>query len=668
MTFAHPLWLWALALVPLLTALFFWNEKRRTVLLRRLVAARLAGRLAGSASRVKRVVRFSLLLLGLASLVVAMAQPHWGYTWQESQRKGRDVIIAIDTSRSMLAPDLAPDRLTRAKLAAQDLIAQLEGDRVGLVAFAGGAFLQAPLTIDYSAVLSSVQELDTEIIPRGGTNIAQAIQIAADAFAKGESANQALIIFTDGDELEADAVQAAARHAETLRIFTVGVGSSEGSVIPVRGERGGTEFVRDASGEVVKSKLDEARLVEIAQAAGGFFIRLQKGPADMRRIVSDGLGGMETRDIDARTTRTPIERYQWPLGLGLLALAVAMLMGERKRAAALVMLLFVPGIARASADGVKLYEKEDYKGARAEFERHLERQPEKPALHFDLGAAAYKLGDYDAALKAFGQALRTSDSDLRAKAEYNLGNTLFQRGAKAKEKEPKLKEWTGALEHYEQALNVDPDNADAKYNRDLVRKLIDELNQEQKQDDEQKDDQQKKDDEQKKDDQQKNDDQQKKDDQEKKGDQQEKDDQNKQPGDKEKQDGDGKNGDQKSENDKPKDDEKPEEGEKNGEEKQDEGGKSDRSDQNQGEPQKDAGQGEQPLEQPDRDLSGDIKSPGEPSPEEAEKAAEAEAAQAAERGEMTEGQARALMESLKGEDERVPLHERRAPAAVARDW
>lgn len=663
MTFAEPLWLWALALIPLLAGLFLWHEKRRGELLRQLVAARLSARLAGSASRAKRLVRAALLLLGLAGLIIAMAQPQRGYTWQESKRKGRDVIIAIDTSRSMLAPDLAPNRLTRAKLAAQDLIEQLQGDRVGLVAFAGGAFLQAPLTVDYSAVLASVQELDTEIIPRGGTNISQAIKIAADAFTKGESANQALIIFTDGEELEADAVDAASQHAETLRVFTVGVGSAEGSVIPVPGQQGGTEFVRNAAGEVVKSRLDDNRLVEIAQAGGGFFMRLANGPADMRRIMSEGLGTMEERDIDARTTRTPIERYQWPLGLGLFAISAALLLGERRRGAVVAALLLAPAGAQASAEGVRLYQQEDYKGARSAFEQRLERRPNSRALHFDVGTAAYKLGDYDAALKAFGEALATDDKQLRASAEYNLGNTLFQRGAKAEGKEPKLKEWNSAIEHYEQALNIDPENADAKYNRDVVRKLIDELNKEQE---EEKQDQ--KEDEQKKDDKQ---DQKEKQDKKDQQDSKENDGEKKDQGEQEKEPGGEKQGDKKEgEGEKPEDGEGSK-GEDEEEKKPGEGEQAGQQDQqNGGEQEKDSGKPDQPLEQPDRDLSGDIGSQDQPapSPAEAEQAAEAEAAQAAERGEMTEGQARALMESLKGEDERVLLHDRRQSSPVVNDW
>src|SRR5438067_148638 len=198
MSFAAPQWFWALALLPALLALFFWNENRRSGLLQKIVALRLVPELASSGSAAKRRFRFLAMLAGLACVIVAQARPQLGYTWQESRRKGRDLLIAIDTSKSMLATDLAPHRLTRAKLAAQDLINLLLGDRVGLIAFAGDAFLQAPLTIDYSAVLSSINELDVNIIPRGGTNIAAAINLAAEAFGKGESENRALILMTDG--------------------------------------------------------------------------------------------------------------------------------------------------------------------------------------------------------------------------------------------------------------------------------------------------------------------------------------------------------------------------------------------------------------------------------------------------------------------------------------
>ena len=278
-----------------------------------------------------RRLRFFTLLLGVALIIVSLARPQLGYTWEQSKRSGREVLIAIDTSKSMLSSDVAPNRLTRAKLAAQDLVNQLQGDRAGVMAFAGSSFLQAPLTIDYSAALDSINDLDTNTIPMGGTDIASVINDAGKAFGKGESDNRCLILFTDGEDLEANAVTAAQNHASDFRIFTVGVGTQAGSIIPVTGDDGGTSFVKDPDGNIVKSKLDEPRLQEIAKATGGFYTHLENGPEDMKKIVETGLGKVKEHDIDMRMSRHPIERYQWPLALGLALIAAFMLLGEKRR-------------------------------------------------------------------------------------------------------------------------------------------------------------------------------------------------------------------------------------------------------------------------------------------------------------------------------------------------
>ena len=179
-----------------------------------------------------------MLLFGLGLAMVSLAEPRWGYTFQNVKRKGIDLLLAVDTSRSMLANDVQPDRLERVKLAAQDLIAQLEGDRVGLIAFAGRAFVQAPLTIDYDAVVEAINELDTAIIPEGGTNISEAIDLAQRTYGKSAVGNRALVIFTDGEELSGDAIKAAKAAADAgVRIFTIGVGTAQGVAYP--GSRGG---------------------------------------------------------------------------------------------------------------------------------------------------------------------------------------------------------------------------------------------------------------------------------------------------------------------------------------------------------------------------------------------------------------------------------------------
>src|SRR5678815_664435 len=175
MSFGAPHWLWGLLLIPILIASFIRAEHRGLRRLQEFVSARLLPQLAGTVNRPRRIVRFGMQLLGLSLALVSLAQPRWGYTFEDVKRKGLDLLIAVDTSRSMLSNDVQTNRLERVKLATRDLINEMQGDRVGLITFAGRSFLQAPLTIDYEAVMESINDLDTKTIPEGGTNNSEAI-------------------------------------------------------------------------------------------------------------------------------------------------------------------------------------------------------------------------------------------------------------------------------------------------------------------------------------------------------------------------------------------------------------------------------------------------------------------------------------------------------------
>ncbi len=720
MTFAHPVWFWAFALVPLLLAVFARNEVQRSVFVRKLVAARLEGQLAGSASPGKRRMRFFVLLLGLAAIIVSLTQPRWGYTYEQEKRHGRDVLIAIDVSRSMLANDLSPSRLARAKLAAEDLISQLAGDRIGLIAFAGNAFLQAPLTFDHGAVLSALRELDTTIIPRGGTDIAEAIRESVDAFGKGESDNRALVLFTDGEELEESGLDTAKELNGAVRIFTVGLGSPEGTIIALPGKKGQTEYVKDDSGQIVKSKLDESRLREIAESTKGFYVHLTSGPAEMEQIVRDGLKPMTEQDIDAQSVRHPIERYQWPLGAGIVLLAASLLIGERKRSvrrrslavAVIVLSAFLALPAQAKNTGVKAYEEEDYKGALDSFEKQLEKKPDSDALHFDVGSAAYKTGDYDRAMEGFSAAVTSSDPLLRQKAEYNLGNTLFQRGVNKKETPAKIQELKNAIEHYESAIKAEPKDNDAQFNRDLAKKLIAQLEQQQQQQQQQNQDkkQDQKDQKDQNQQQQKNQQSQSQDQKDQKDQQQQQQSQNQQnqqnqsqqqqnsdqqqqQGQKDQQ----QNGEQKDQNQQQassKDQQMQDQSGKDQKdsEKKDQGDQQKQQEQQQQKSEKDQGNKNDKDQSPDqqqadRKLSGEIKDanqqqqkqqqqPPQPQPQDAGKETPeqraAEEAQAAAENRMTKGQARSLLDSLKDDDRRVrlltPTDKKPSSAGKYRDW
>src|SRR5881227_3613249 len=350
MSFGAPTWFWALLAIPVLAVLFVRAEQRGVARLRQFVSPRLLPQLAATVNRARRVLRFGLLMLGLALAIISLARPQWGYVYEDVKRKGLDLLFAVDTSRSMLSNDVPPNRLDRVKLAAQDLVNQLQGDRVGLIAFARRAFLQAPLTIDYEAEVESINDLDTKTIPEGGTNISEAINLALNTLGKSAAGNRALIIFTDGEELSGDAAKVAKTAAEAgVRIFTVGVGTPQGSLIPVTSDDGQTAFVKDSAGQVVKSKLDDKRLREIAQATGGFYVHLENGPHTMQQVQNEGLAKMQAAEMDVRLSRRPIERYEWPLGAALIALALSILIPERKRARER---RHIPAPARNEAQGV----------------------------------------------------------------------------------------------------------------------------------------------------------------------------------------------------------------------------------------------------------------------------------------------------------------------------
>ena len=480
LSFARPVWLHALWLLPLGIVLFWWAEQRRRALIGRIVAPKLRALLAGNTSPARRWFRGACVLGALGLLAVTLAGPRLGYDTLEVPHKGRDVIIAMDVSRSMLATDVAPTRLQRAKLLAEDLVSELGGDRLGLVAFAGSAFLQAPLTLDHGAVLVAVDELDTDLIPKGGTNLGAAIRTCEEAFGKAEGFSRAIVIISDGEELDADGLEAARQAAANgIRIFTVGVGSEEGSEIPL----GPGEFVRDPSGKVVQSRLDAERMKEIAAVTGGFYLPLDENTA--RRLAGEGIGQMKEVEMSASASRRPIERYQWPLAGAIGLLVVQALVGERRRrpvAVAAACWLLSSGPAWSAPAGLEAYEQGNYEGARTAFEERLKMEPGAPDLQLNAGAAAYRLKDYGKASEYFSRAMLSEDPALRSSAEFNLGNTLFRQGEGQQDKEKKITDWKDAIAKYEAALKTRPDYTEAKENKERVEELLKQLEQEEKQD------------------------------------------------------------------------------------------------------------------------------------------------------------------------------------------
>src|SRR5499427_2028067 len=332
MQFAQPIWLLAgLAACAALVWQFRRFDQRQRVALTQFASARLLPRLASSISTSGKLVKRVLFTLGIACVFIALARPQAGFEFQETHRKGLDLLLAVDTSKSMLAQDVKPDRLTRAKMAVEDLLGHLDGDRVGLIAFAGNAFLQCPLTLDYDAFRQSLDAVNVGIIPRGGTDIASAIH-EAEAALEGQGHNERiLVLMTDGEDLEGSALEAArAAGKHGLKIFTVGVGSANGELIPLIDEKGETQFAKDGSGQFVKSRLDESMLKQIAEATGAMYVPLGQQAQGLETIYQKGLAPFTRHELTSRMHKVYIERFQWPLALGLLCLMAEPLIGIRR--------------------------------------------------------------------------------------------------------------------------------------------------------------------------------------------------------------------------------------------------------------------------------------------------------------------------------------------------
>ena len=513
MHFAHPLWL-IVALAGAVALYFSYRrlERRRAALLGAFASARLIVQLTRSVSLRRIWVKRVALIAALVCVCVALARPQGAYTTEVTHRSGLDIMVAIDTSRSMLTPDVKPNRLTRAKLAAEDLLDSLHGDGVGLIAFAGDAFVEAPITTDYDAYRDAVEALDTNTIPRGGTDIASAIRVAQASFKGRPASDKILILMTDGEDLGAQGVSAAEAAAKQgLRIFTVGVGTPSGALIPLADGNGGTTYLKDESGQPVTSHLDVATLQRIAEATGGLYVPLGNPEQGLSTLYARGLASFARHDLAEQHYRVYREWFQWPLLVGVIALMLEALVSTRRTAqrpsfpariaphaakrlpravAPLVLaaigvaLTAMSGMAHASvSDAEKSYRRGDYARADREYEASARKRPTEARLQFNVGAAAYKTGDFKTATTAFQSAIKTGAPPVQQGAFYNLGNTEYRVGQQTQQAQPDttIAQWQAAVKSYDAALQIQPGDADAKFNRDLVQRQLAQLQQKQQQ-------------------------------------------------------------------------------------------------------------------------------------------------------------------------------------------
>jgi Ca-activated chloride channel family protein len=492
--------LWLLLVVPpALLGFFWWAGRLRQRLLTQFIQARLLPTLTAGISARRQKIRAGCLVLAVVCLIVALARPQWGFDWQEMRLRGLDIVVAVDTSKSMLAEDIAPNRLARAKLAALELMQRARADRLGLVAFAGSAFLQCPLTIDDSAFRQSVEALNVNIIPQGGTAIAEAIETALTAFKEGDN-YKVLVLFTDGEDHDSGAVEAAEKAAkEGMRIFTIGIGTTEGELLRIKDAQGASDYVRDPQGNVVKSHLDEELLRKIAGATeGGFYLPL-RGAKAIDTLYDQGLAKLPKSEHQEKFVRQYHERYHWPLAVAIVLLLVEMLFPERKRepkarpapaqssqpalptAVTLLLLLLPAPLQGSPASALREYKAGDFDQAAKEYEQLLKRKSDDPRLHFNAGAAAYRNRQFEEAAKQFNATQKSPDVKLQEQAYYNEGNALFRLGESNPDRKKRTESWEKALQSYQSAIKLAPQDADAKYNHEYVTRKLEELKQQQQQ-------------------------------------------------------------------------------------------------------------------------------------------------------------------------------------------
>jgi Ca-activated chloride channel family protein len=494
MRFEYQNLLWLLLMIPpLLVAFFWWALRTRQKLLTKFIEARLLTQLTVGVSITRQKIRFTLLILAVIALIITLARLQYGFDLQEVEQHGLDIMVAVDTSKSMLTADIPPNRLERAKLAALELMQKANTDRLGLVAFAGDAFLECPLTIDNTAFLQSVQALDVNSIPQGGTDLAAAIRTADDAF-KENGHHKVLVLLTDGEDNETEtgaleAAQAAAK--DGLKIFMIGIGTAAGEMIRVLDANGNADFVRDENGNVVKSHLNEPLLQQIAAATDAFYLPLH-GADTMDALYERGLAPLPKSDGVGKMVQRYREWYQLPLAVAILLLITEMFFPERVKskvlsskakagaaaAIGLATICLLPRAIQASpASAWHDFNAGNYTNALTEYERLAEIDTNDLRLVFNAGAAAYRATNFDLALKDFQFVTLSPDLKLQQSAYYNLGNTQYRQGEQKFEPDSgsldAMEEtWKQALASFQRAVALNTNDVNAVYNFNFVDSQI----------------------------------------------------------------------------------------------------------------------------------------------------------------------------------------------------
>ena len=504
--FADPTYLYLLAVIPVLAIIRFLTYRNQKKRLRKFGDPKLLRSLMPDVSRFRPAVKFWILQGALALLVVMLARPQFGTKISNEQRTGIETIIAMDISNSMLAEDITPSRLDRSKMMVENLVDHFTNDKIGLLVFAGDAFVQLPITSDYVSAKMFLSSIDPSMMATQGTDIARAIDMATHSFTQEEGIGKAIIVITDGEDHEGGALESAKAAKDAgMRVYVLGVGSTQGAPIPIPGTG---DYMKDNTGNTVMSGLNEEMCRQVAQAGGGAYIHVENNSAAQDQLDNE-LSKLAKKETTSTVYSEFDEQFQAVAILALLLLILEIcifdrrnpllkrlsLFGSKKKAAATVALLLVAVTASAQTDrqyireGNKQFRVGQYDKAEVSYRKAVEKNPKNPQAAYNLGNALMAQKKDSAAVQQFEQATRIETNPLRKAAAYHNMGVICQTH----------KMYGEAIEAYKKALRLNPNDDETRYNLVLCKKQKQKQDQNQQQNQNNKDDQKK--DNQKKDDQ-----------------------------------------------------------------------------------------------------------------------------------------------------------------------
>lgn len=515
MNLAHPAWLIALILLPLIAVLAVIASRRQQGKWASLVADRLRETLIRRSSPIPRWLSLAFMLGACALIIGGLARPQGEGDTKTEKSVGRNLLIALDLSRSMRVQDTQPDRLANAKLVIYELIDALPSERIGLIGFAGSPYLYAPLTIDHNAVRETVEQMDETWPTVGGSDLGAAIRLGTKTLRKTGQRNNAMVIISDGEKHKGDTEQMIAEALEAgVYIITVGVGTEDGGFVPHPDFPNQRMLQND--GSPVISRLQADQLRKLANGTNGSYAQAGSG-ADIPAMIKSAIAGLDAFEMDVRERKVSIEFYQWLIMPAILLLVVSLIAGTRWRGIGTVLLLFcfLGSHQQARADEVTEARKALIDGRHQEamerydlLAQHTRLESLKSRYRLGEATAAYRAGDYRRALQAYSLSLLSKDAKVRKNAHHGNGNCLFQLGwlkidtepysveadlvpvmdrfdelvlaklATMKEANPQddadndlesmILMWTDAVRHHDSVLAIDPDHKSARHNREVI--------------------------------------------------------------------------------------------------------------------------------------------------------------------------------------------------------